>query len=127
MGRKWQSPAGFMPLSTSQNDCYHYLCHCSESQLQLTSARGPSIQAGGSGPVSYGFTVFFPGSCCTCDLVCSLQECSFCLPQCCGVPGNKSTWPSKSDFLGALPPVVRPQPGKPDMGLRTFIPVGKHL
>ena len=72
-------------------------------------------------------SLVFPGSCYTQDLVCTLQKCSFCFPQSCGIPAIKPRWSSKPDSLGAPPPFPDPQAEKPDMELRTFTPVGVLL
>ena len=48
--------------------------------LTLNSTGDHLILTVRSGPVSYEVTAFFPGSCCTRDLVCTLQEWSFCFP-----------------------------------------------
>ena len=68
-----------------------------------------------------------PGSWCAHYSVCALQEWSLCFPQSCQSPAIKSCSPSKSDSLGIPPPVAGPQFGKPDVGLRTFTPVGGLL
>ena len=52
-----------------------------------------------------------PGSQCTWNLVCTLQEWSLCFPQSCGAPALKPHWPSKPNALGAPPPEARPPPG----------------
>ena len=46
---------------------------------------------------------FVPGSWCTWDLVCTLQEWHFCFPHSCGVPKIKPHWPSEPNALGAPP------------------------
>ena len=45
--------------------------------------------------------LFPPGSWCAQDLVCTLQEWSFCFPQSCGIPVIIPHWPSKPNSLGA--------------------------
>ena len=47
-----------------------------------------------------------------------------CFPQSCEIPVTKLHWPSKPDSLGARP-VARPPAWQPDVGLRTFTPVGE--
>ena len=47
------------------------------------------------------------------DLVCTLQFRA--------APALKPRWPSKPDALGAPPCNTRPQPGEPDVGLRTLL------
>ena len=54
-----------------------------------------------------GSMITSPGSWCTQDLVCALQEWSFCFPKSCRILVIKSHWPSKSDFLGIPNPYAR--------------------
>ena len=51
--------------------------------------------------------IISPGSWCTQDFVCALQECSLCFPKSCKILVIKSHWPSKSDFLGIPNPYAR--------------------
>ena len=109
LGEKRQPPGGFTPMSFTQSYCYQCLCPCSEPQLPPpTSAGHLPILAGRSGTGFYEITALFPVSWCTQDLVCALQEWSFSVPQCCGIPVIKLHWPSKPDSLGSSPPIVRP-------------------
>ena len=57
----------------------------------------------------------------------ALQEWSLCFPQSCRSPAIKSLQPSKSNSLGFVLPLPDPQVVKPDVGLRTFTPVGGPL
>ena len=43
-----------------------------------------------------------------------------CFPQSCEIPVTKLHWPSKPDSLGAPGPLLGPQAGKIDTGLRIF-------
>ena len=66
---------------------------------------------GTSATLSFEVPALFLGSWCIQDLLCALQEWSFCFPQSCGIPIIKLHWPSKPDFLGPPPPVAR-HPGR---------------
>ena len=116
-----------MPRSTSQNFCCQCPCPHGEPQPPPASTGDPPTLAGRSGSVSPGVTAPYPGSQFTHYLVCTLQEWSLYFPQSCQSPAVKSHWPSKSDSLGILPPVARPPGWEPDLGLRTFTPVGGLL
>ena len=74
-----------------------------------------------------GSFLLLPGSWCAHNFVCALQEWSLCFPQPCQSPVIKSCWPSKSVSLGFLLPLPNPLVWKPDVGLRTFTPVGGLL
>ena len=71
--------------------------------------------------------LFPPGSWCAQDFVCALQEWSFCFHQSCGNPAIKSCWLQSQILWGLFFPLPDPQAGKPDMGCRTFTPVGELL
>ena len=59
------------------------------------------------------------------DFVCALQEWSLCFPQFCESPVIESTGFQSQILRGFLLPLLDPQDGRPDMGLRTFAPVGE--
>ena len=116
-----------MPRSTSQNFC----CQCpfphGEPQRHPASAGDPLTLAGRSGSVSFGVTVPSP---------CILTHTLFCVPSKSGV----SVSPSPVEVLQSNPTSLQnlilwefllllpdPQVEKPDMGLRTFTPVGGLL
>ena len=116
-----------MPKSTSQNFCCQCPCPQGEPQSPPASAEDPPTPPGRSGSVSPGVTAPSPGSQCTHYFVCTLQEWSVCFPQSCQSPASNPTslqslilW----EFLLWLPDL---QVGKPDVGLRTFTPVGGPL
>ena len=116
-----------MPRSTSQNFCCHCPCPLNEPQPPHASAGDPPTLAGRSGLVSYGVTLFPPGP----DVHTTL-----CVPSKSGVSvslcpvevlqSNPASLQSLIlwEFLLPLPD---PQVGKPDVGLRTFTPVGGIL
>ena len=113
------------PRSTSQNFCCQCPCPRGKPQPPPTSAGDPPTLAGRSGSVSYGVTAPSPGSGCAHYFVCALQEWSLCSPSPVEVLQSNPTslqslilW----EFLLSLPDV-----GKPDVGLRTFTPVGGLL
>ena len=124
---KWQPPGWLMPVSTPQYLYHQCPCPCSEPQLPPTSLGDSPSPPGRSGPGFYEVTVFSPGSRCTWDLVCALQEWSFCFPQSCGVPVIKAHWPSKPNVLEAPPPMPDLQAWEPDVGLRTLTLVREPL
>ena len=102
-------------------------CHLSEPQSPHASSGDPPSPAGKSVPGSSEVTPFSPGSWCTQEFMCTLQECSFCFPKSCGVPAIKPHWPPKPNAVGAPLPDVRPQTREPDVGLRTLTLVGEPL
>ena len=85
-------------------DCCCQLPNCLASLLTHTSMRGPPILEGSLVQSSMGSLLFSPGCWCMWDFVCALQGQSLFLPV----------------------PLLDPQAGKPDMGLRTS-PVGELL
>ena len=112
-------------MGTSQYGCCQCLCPYCEPQPPLASAGDPLILAGRSGPVSYGVTVFFP-------LV--LVHTRLCVPSNSGVSVSPSpvevlqsnpTGLQSQILWGLLFPLLGPQAGKPDIGLRTFTSVGE--
>ena len=105
--------------------CCQCLCPRSELQLPPASAGDPPILTGRSGPVSYEVISFFPGFWCTWNLVCALQEWSFCFPQSWGIPAIKPLWSSKSNSLGAPPPFVRPSGWGAWRGAQNFHSYGR--
>ena len=116
-----------MPGSTSQNFCCQCPCPHGEPQPPPTSAGDPPPPAGRCGSVSYGVTAPSPGPSALTTL---------CVPSKSGV----SVFPSPVKVLQSNPtslqnlilwefllPLLDPQVGKPDVGLRTFTPVGELL
>ena len=103
----------------------HWLCvcPCSESQLPPTCVGDPPILAGRSDPGSYEVAVSFPGSWCTQDPVCALSEWEFLFSPDLWNSCDQTLLAFKARFSGALPAIA----GDPDMGLRTFTPVGEFL
>ena len=79
-------------------DCCCQLPNCLASLLTHTSMRGPPILAGSLVQSSMGSLLFSPGCWCMWDFICALQGWTLFLPV----------------------PLLDPQAGKPDMGLRTF-------
>ena len=112
-----------MPRSTSQNFCCQCPCPHSKPQSPPASAGDPPTLAGRSGSVSCGVTAPSPGSRCIHYFVCALQEWGLCFPQSCRNPASLQSlilWEFPLSFSD-------PQAGKPDVGLRTFTPVGGLL
>ena len=117
-----------MPRGASQNFCCQCPCPCGEPQTPPASAGDPPTLAGRSGSVSYGVTApspLGPG-----------VHTTLCVPSKSGV----SVSPSPVEVLQSNPaslrslilwefllPLLDPQVGKPDVGLRTFTPVGGLL
>ena len=98
-------------------------CPCSDPQLPPACVGDPPVLAGRSGPGSYEVTFISLGPGAHKILCVPSKSGSLCFPQTCGIPVIKPCWPSKSDFLGLCLPLQ----GDPDMGLRTFTPVGEFL
>ena len=116
-----------MPSSTSQNFCCQCPCPLSEAQPPPASAGDPPTLAGKSGSASYGVTAPSPGP----D-----GHTILCVPSKSGVPVSPrpvkvlQSNPSSLQNLilwKFLLPLLDPQVGKPDVGLRTFTPVGGLL
>ena len=116
-----------MPRSTSQNFCCQCPCPHGETEPPPASAGDLPTLAGRSGSVSPGLTAPSPGSQCTHYFVCASKR---------GV----SVSPSPVKVLQSIPtrlqslilcefllPLSDHQVGKPDVGLRTFTPVGGLL
>ena len=103
-----------------QNYQHPCLCPCIEPQSPPTSTGDSPIPPGRSGLGSYEVTALSPGSWCTQDLVCSLQEWSFCFPKSCGVPAIKPHWSLKPDTLGAPPPDATPPGCRAWCGAQNF-------
>ena len=114
-------------MSTPQNCCCWCYCPCSEPWPSPTSAGDPPILAGRSACLLWGhcFLPLGPG-----------VHGTLCAPSKIGV----SVSPSPVEFLqsnpagfqsqilwGLLLLLSDSQAGKPDVGLRTFTPVGEHL
>ena len=114
-------------MSTHRNSAASVFFPLSEPHPSLASAGDHPILAGRFGPVSYEVTTLFPGSWWAWDLVWAPQEWSFFFPQSCGIPSVKPHWPSKPILWGFLLLLPDLQAGKPDVGLRTFTPVGELL
>ena len=116
-----------MPTSSSQNFYCQCPCPRSEPQPPPTSVGNPPTLAARSGSVSYGMTAPSPGSWLAHYFVCALQEWSLCFPSPVEVlQSNPSSL--QSLILWEFPlPLPEPQVGKPDVGLRTFTPVGGLL
>ena len=118
-----------MAVSTSQNCCCQCLCPHSEPQPPPppTSAGDSPIVAGRSGPVSCGVTAFSPRV-----LVCT----GLCIPSKSGFSVSLSplevlqsnlTSLQSQILWGLFLPLLDPQAGKPEVGLRTFAPVRELL
>ena len=125
-GGLWDgSRQGVLPRTSAASDLVLTVRH--SHPPHPASAGDPPTLAGRSASVSCGVTAPSPVSRCAHYFVCALQEWSFCFPQSCRSPAIKSRRPSKSDSLGIPPAVAGHQVGKPDVGLRTFTPVGGLL
>ena len=59
--------------------------------------------------------------------MCTFQGWGLHLPQQHGSPVHKAHWPFMPNVPGLLFPMPDPQTWGPDVGLRTFIPVGEPL
>ena len=131
---KWQ-PVGELILSNIPWGLHHQ-CPCPHygPQPTFTSPVEPPRPIGRSGSGAYGVTAlpWVPVHVKPCV---HPPRVEFCFPQSCGAPALKPHWPSKLNVLGpsklnvlGAPPLMPdPQAGKPDMGLRTFTPVGEPL
>ena len=108
--QKWPPPGEITLISVSCSLSHQCPCpHC-EPQLTPTSPGDPPRPAGWSGPGFYGVTTL-PRVPCTWNLVCALQELSFCFPQSCAAPALQPHWLSKPNGLESPPPDARP-PGR---------------
>ena len=65
------------------------------------------------------WNLLFLGFQCMRNIVCTHQEWSLCFSWSCGALALKPHWPSKPNALGLLLPMLDPQVGVPDVGLRT--------
>ena len=75
-----------------------------------------------------GSLLLSPGSWCEHYFVCALQEWSLCFFQSCQSRAKSFPTSLRSLILWEFPLLLLdPQVGKPDVGLRTFTPVGGHL
>ena len=120
-GRLWEgSHQGVLPRTSAASVLVPAVSHSHPP----ASAGDPPTLADRSGSVSYGVTAPSPRVL-MCTLLCVCPpKWSLCFLQSCQSPAIKSRQSSKSDSLGILLPLPDPQVGKPDMGLRTFTPVG---
>ena len=113
-----------MPRSTSQNFCCQCPCPRGEPQLPPTSAGDPPTPAGASGSVSYGGHCSFPLGPDTHAILCVLSKSAVSFP-----PSYVEVLQSNPASLQSLIlwefllPLLDPQVGKPDVGLRTFTQV----
>ena len=116
-----------MSRSTSQNFCCQCPCPCGELQPHPVSAGNPSTLAGRSDSVSYGVTVSSPSP----D-----THTTLCVPSKSGVSVSSSpvkvlqsnpTSLQSLILLEFLLLLLDPQVRKPDIGLRSFPPVGGLL
>ena len=116
-----------MPRSTPHN----FYCQCPrprrEPQPPPASSGDPWTLAGRSGSVSYGVTAPSPWVLMHTLLCVCPPKWSLCFPQSCQNPAIKSHSPSKSDSPGIPAPIAGPPVWKPDVGLRTFTPMGGLL
>ena len=111
----------------SQNFCCQCLCPRSEPQLPPTSAGDPPTLASGSGSVSYGITApSLSPDAHTTLCVPSKSGVSFSLSPVEVLQSNSAGLQSLI-LLEFLLPLPDPQVKKPDVGLRTFTPVGGFL
>ena len=113
--------------STSQNFCCQCPCPQGETQPPPASAGAPSTLAGRSGSVSHGVTSPSPGSQCTHYFLCAFQEWSLFSPRTVKVLQSNPARLQSLILWEFLLPLPDPQVGKPDVGLRTFTPVGGLL
>ena len=121
-GRLWEgSGQGVLPRTsaasvlvlTVRQTCPH-LC------------RRPPSSSSRSGSVSVG-SLLLPLGPDAHTTLCVPSKGRVCFPQSCQSPAVKSHYPSKCDSLGILLLLPDPQVRKPDVGLRTFTPVGGLL
>ena len=116
-----------MPRNTSQNFCCQCPCPRGETQPAPASAGDPPL-TGRSGSVSYGVTAPSPWVLmCTLLCVCPPRVESL-FPPVLSKSCNQIPLAFRSLLLWEfLLPLPDPQVGKPDVGLRTFTPVGELL
>jgi len=105
-------------MGTSKRDFQEGLCrgglphllppapHLCAEPLPTSTPTGDSSMPVGVSALSPVGSCSFPLGLGVCRSVCALQDCSFCFPQSCGSPVNKSCWPSRPDSLGILSPFV---------------------
>ena len=106
-------------MGTSKRDFQEGLCrgglphllppapHLCAEPLPTSTPTGDSSMPVGVSALSPVGSCSFPLGLGVCRSVSALQDCSFCFPQSCGSPVNKSCWPSRPDSLGILSPFVR--------------------
>ena len=116
-----------MPRSTSQNFCCQCPCPNSESQPPPTSAGDPPTLAGRFGSVSSGVTAPSPWVLmCILLFVCPPRVESL-FPPFLSKSCNQIPLAFSLILWEFLLPLLDPQVGKPDLGLRIFTPVGGLL
>ena len=114
-------------MSIPQNYRCQCLCPCSEAQLPPASAGDPQILAGRSGPGSYEVTAFSPGSGMH-EILCVPSRVELLFPPVLRDSCDQTPLAFKARFSGGLLlPLPDLQAGEPDVGLRTFTPVGELL
>ena len=116
-----------MPRNTSQNFCCQCPCPNVETEPPPASAGDLPTLAGKSGSVSPGITAPSPGSWCAHYFLCTLQEWGLCFPSPVKVLHSIPTRLQSLILYEFLLSLLDPQVGKPDVGLRTFTPVGGLL
>ena len=110
-------PALLLPVSSSLQ----------WAKLPPTSAGDPPILAGRFGPVSYGVTAFMHWvlvhtRLCVCPPRVEFLSSPVLWKYC-----SQTHWPSKQVLWRLLLPLPDPQAGQPDVGPRTFTPMGNLL
>ena len=113
------------PRRTPQNCCHQCLCLCSEPEPSRASVRDPPLLPGRLAPslLSHCFLPWVP----VCETLCVPSMSRVCFPQLCRITLVKPHLSSKPYSLRAPSPVTGPPGWDPDMGLRTFPPVGDPL
>ena len=126
MVRKWWPPRWLTPMIILQNYCWQCPCPQSEPLMSPTSTRDPPILAGRSG--SFEVTIFFPWFLvCTRPCVCPPRV-EFLFPPVLWNSCSQSPLAFKARFSGGFSSSCQTrQTVEPDMGVRTFIPVGELL
>ena len=114
-----------MPRSTSQNFCCQCPCPHGEPQPPPASAGDPPTLAGRSGSVSYGISAPSLWVLMHTLLCVSPSRVESLFPPVLSKSCNQIPLAFKSLIIWEfLLPLPDPQVGKPDMGIRTFTPVG---
>ena len=104
--KKWWLPGRLMPMSTAKN--YHHQCLCPHSEPQPPCLRRRLSNTSSRSGLGSSEVTAFPLGWCTQDVLCALQEWSFCFPRFSGILVIKPHWLSKADSLGPPPPIARP-------------------